>query len=425
MNIAIIGTGIAGNVAAYYLAREHDITVFDSAGRIGGHTNTVDVSHAGQRYAVDTGFIVYNDRTYPNFIALMSELGVSSQPSNMSFSVKNEKTGLEYNGASLNTIFAQRRNLFRPSFYQMLRDILQFNRAAKELLTSDIPDLTLGQFLQQQAYSKQFIDNYIIPMGGAIWSAVPEQMSQMPVGFFVRFFENHGLLDTSNRPTWRVICGGSSSYLDKLIAGHRDRIRLNTAVVRVTRFPDHVEIQTGDNERQRFDQVFIATHSDEALKLLADPSESETQVLGAIGYQDNEAVLHTDSGLMPLRRPAWAAWNYHLLDRQVDRVAVSYNMNILQGLDAPVQFVVTLNNTQAIDPAKIIDTFQYSHPVFNPAAVAAQQRHAQINGAQRTYYCGAYWRYGFHEDGVVSALNALDHFARRSRSVQRDIRRTG
>ena len=423
MKIAVIGTGIAGNVTAYHLARDHDITVFEAASRIGGHTNTVDVKFAGENYAIDTGFIVYNDRTYPNFIELMDDLGVGSQASNMGFSVQNEKTGLEYNGSTLNSLFAQRRNLLRSSFHRMLRDILRFNDEAKSLLETDAPDLTLGDFLDQRGYGREFIDNYIIPMGGAIWSAVPEQMNRMPARFFVKFFDNHGLLSVKNRPTWRVIRGGSRNYVEKLIANHRDRIHRNARVQRVRRYPDHVEVKVSGEEPKRFDNVFIACHSDEALGLLADPSAAEREVLGAIGYQDNEAVLHTDARQMPRSRRAWAAWNYHLLCRNTERVAVTYNMNILQGLDAPVQFCVTLNNTRAIEPSQIIDTFQYSHPVFTPDAVAAQQRHAEINGPRRTYYCGAYWRYGFHEDGVVSALEALGHFQQRTRYEQRDFRR--
>ena len=294
MKIAVIGTGIAGNVAAYHLAREHDITVFEAAGRIGGHTNTVDVNLRGRDYAVDTGFIVYNDRTYPNFISLLAELGVTSQPSNMSFSVQNEQTGLEYSGSGLGSLFAQRRNLFRPSFHRMLHDILRFNREAQNLLAASDPDFSLGQFLERQRYSMEFVNNYIIPMGGAIWSAVPDQMHSMPAEFFVRFFHNHGLLTLKDRPTWRVIRGGSRSYVEKLVAGHRDRIHTNAKVERIRRLPTHVEVDVRGAERQRFDQVFVACHSDEALGMLADPSAVEREVLGAIAYQRNEAVLHTD-----------------------------------------------------------------------------------------------------------------------------------
>ena len=413
MKVAVIGTGIAGNVAAWKLAGEHEITVFEADRRIGGHTNTVDVIAAGQKWAVDTGFIVFNDATYPNFIALLDELGVESQASDMSFSVRSERDGLEYNGASLNALFAQRRNLLRPSFYRMLLDILRFNREAPALLDNPGDTISLGDYLDQNGYSSRFVDHYIVPMGAAIWSATPGGMRAVPAAFFVRFFHNHGLLSVNDRPTWRVIKGGSRNYLDKLVAGHRDRIRLDTPVEWVRRHAEYIEVKAKGAPVERFDHVFFACHSDQALKLLADPTPEEQEVLGAIGYQQNEAVLHTDHTLMPERRLAWAAWNYHIPRGASDpdgKVALTYNMNILQGLEAPVEFCVTLNYTHAIDPDKIIQTISYSHPVFTEAAVAAQKRHREINGARRTYFCGAYWRYGFHEDGVVSALSALEHF---------------
>jgi predicted NAD/FAD-binding protein len=412
VKIAVIGTGIAGNVAAYRLARDHDITVFEADRRIGGHTNTIDVVTTAGHWAVDTGFIVFNDVTYPNFIALLDELGVESQPSDMSFSVSNRRSGLEYNGASLNTLFAQRRNLLRPSFYRMLADILRFNREAPALLDQPDDRISLGDYLADNGYSKEFIEHYIIPMGAAIWSATGEGMRAAPAAFFVRFFQNHGLLSVNDRPAWRVIKGGSRQYLDRLVAGHRNRIRLNSPVQRIRRRPDYVEIKARGCEAERFDRVFIACHSDQALGLLADPTPQERAVLGAIEYQQNEAVLHTDESLMPANRRAWAAWNYHIpASRQADgKASLTYNMNILQSLPAPVEFCVTLNHTHAIDPAKVIHRVNYAHPVFTDEAVAAQAHQRMINGARRTYYCGAYWRYGFHEDGVVSALSALDHF---------------
>jgi uncharacterized protein len=423
MKIAVIGTGIGGNVAAFRLARDHDVTVFEAADRIGGHTNTIDVVHDGREYAVDTGFIVYNDRTYPNFVALLEELNVDSHRSDMSFSVQNKATGLEYNGTSLNALFAQRRNLFKPGFHRMIRDILRFNRDAKQVLEPDSSDQTLGQFLCDQRFSKEFVDNYIIPMGSAIWSAAPGQLRQMSASFFVRFFDNHGFLTINDRPTWRVVSGGSKQYVEKLVAGHRDRIHLNAPVETVRRFPSHVEIKVRGAESLRFDQVFIACHSDQALAMLADASPLEREVLGSIAYQPNEAVLHTDESLMPRHKRAWAAWNYHIAEGASESAAVTYNMNILQGLKAPVPFLVTLNNTQAIDPSRILRRMQYAHPIFTRKASFVQQRHAWIDGAQRTYFCGAYWRYGFHEDGVVSAMNALGHFEHRTVHEQRDIRR--
>jgi len=430
LKIAIIGTGIAGNVAAYHLAREHDVTVFEADTRIGGHTNTVEVEIGGHAYAIDTGFIVFNGRTYPNFIALLEQLGVGWQDSEMSFSVQDEASGLEYNGASLNTLFAQRSNLLRPAFYRMIRDILRFNREAGKLLQPEAEDITLQDYLERNGYSDGFVRHYILPMGAAIWSARPAVMGRMPAKFFVRFFENHGLLSIDDRPVWRVIQGGSARYVERLVARHRERIRTDCRVESVRRFANHVLVKAGGQAEERFDHVFIACHSDQALRLLADASPLERRVLGAIEYQRNEAVLHTDTRLMPKRRRAWAAWNYHLPRREQDRVAVTYHMNTLQGLSAPADFCVTLNYSGAIDPARVLGTFEYDHPVFTPAAVAAQQRHAEVNGAlvnggSRTWFCGAYWRNGFHEDGVVSALAALEHFKRTSSDAQRNLRRAG
>lgn len=423
MKIAVIGTGIAGNVAAYHLAREHDITVFEADNRIGGHTNTVKVEHEGQDYDIDTGFIVFNERTYPNFIGLLDELGVAWQDSDMGFSVQHERTGLEYSGSTLNGLFAQRSNLFKPSFYRMIREILRFNREAPRLLESTAPQISLQDYLASEKYSREFTDHFIMPMGAAIWSAKPEVMGRMPAAFFIRFFQNHGMLSVNDRPVWRVIKGGSNSYVDKLVAGHRDRIRLNAPVEYIRRFTGYVEVKVTGQEIEKFDQVFMACHGDQAFQLLADPSTSEEQVLGKFEYQPNEAILHTDQSLMPRRRRAWAAWNYHIPAYSQERVAVTYNMNILQGLKAPATFCVTLNHALAIRPEKIIGRFQYSHPVFTRESIEAQKRHAEINGIYRTYYCGAYWRNGFHEDGVVSALNALKHFEERVENEKRNILR--
>ena len=425
MKIAVIGTGIAGNVAAYHLAREHDVTVFEADNRIGGHTNTVSVEHEGQGYAVDTGFIVFNERTYPNFISLLDELGVAWQDSDMGFSVQHEGTGLEYSGSTLNTLFAQRSNIFKPSFHRMIREILRFNRKAPRLLESNAPQISVQDYLANEKYSREFIDHFILPMGAAIWSAKPEVMGKMPAAFFIRFFQNHGMLSVNERPVWRVIKGGSNSYVDKLVAGHRDRIRLNAPVEYIRRFTGYVEVKVTGQEVEKFDQVFMACHGDQALQLLADPSMSEEQVLGKFQYQPNEAILHTDKTLMPKRYRAWAAWNYHIPAYSQQRVAVTYNMNILQGIKAPVTFCVTLNHALAIRPEKIIGRYQYSHPVFTQESIEAQKRHAEINGIYRTYYCGAYWRNGFHEDGVVSALNALEHFEERLQHEQRNILRAG
>ena len=317
MKIAVIGTGIAGNVVARGLHREHEIAVFEAAAHVGGHSHTHDVVQAGRRYAVDTGFIVFNDWTYPNFIALLDELGVASQPSSMSFSVRDEASGLEYNGTSLNTLFAQRSNLLRPSFLGMIRDILRFNR---EVLT-------------RGGYGRAFIERYIVPMGAAIWSTDPASMQAFPARFFVRFLHNHGMLSVNARPLWRVIRGGSARYVEKLTAPFRDRIRLRTPVESVRRLPGSVIVKARGHDAERFDAAFLACHSDQALALLADPSPAEREVLAAIPYQSNEAVLHTDTRLLPRNRRAWAAWNYHVLREPGERVALTYDMNVLQGLD--------------------------------------------------------------------------------------------
>ena len=423
MKIAVIGTGIAGNVAARELCREHEITVFEATDHVGGHTHTHSIDDNGRPLAIDTGFIVFNDWTYPNFIALLDELGVSSQPSEMSFGVKCERTGLEYKGHTLNTLFAQRRNLLRPSFHRMLRDIARFNREARDLLETNDDSLTLGDYLHDNRYSTAFTDYYIIPMGAAIWSAEPRRMLSFPATCFARFFANHGLLNIKNRPQWRVISGGSRSYVDKLIAPFRQQIRLNTPVTGITRHATHVEVSSAGYGTEKYDRVFIACHSDQALAMLRDASPQERAVLGAIPYQRNDVVLHTDTSLLPRRRLAWSAWNYHRLAGDNAAVAVTYNMNLLQGLSTQQTYLVTLNNSAAINPDKIIKRLSYDHPVFTPDGIAAQQRQSEINGVKRSYFCGAYWRYGFHEDGVVSALNALAHFREKNGEQQLPLQR--
>lgn len=414
MKIAIIGTGIAGNVVAYHLHKQHDISVFESNNYIGGHTHTHDINVSDQRFAIDTGFIVFNYKTYPHFTQLLKTLNVDVQESSMSFSVKSDQTGLEYNGSTLNSLFAQRSNLLRPSFYRMIRDILRFNQEALALLNTEQANVPLGIYLQQNGYSDEFIKHYLIPMGAAIWSTSPKLMMDFPSGFFVRFFHNHGMLSVDDRPTWYVIKGGSKEYVKKLTAPFRDRIFTDYAVKSVSRSAEGVDLIFNNGDKQRFDQVFIATHSNQALEILSDASEAEKQILESIPYQKNQAVLHTDETLLPKRRLAWAAWNYHILPTSQEQVALTYNMNILQGLQSKSTFCVTLNNRQDIAEEKIIKTIDYEHPIFTPDGILAQQRQAEINGVNRTYYCGAYWRYGFHEDGVWSALNALEHFEENS-----------
>ena len=421
MKIAVVGAGIAGNVAARELHRDHDVTVFEAGHHVGGHTHTHDVEMHGRRWQVDTGFIVFNDRTYPNFIALLDELGVASQESSMSFSVRDEAANLEYNGTSLNALFAQRRNLLRPAFLGMVRDILRFNREAPRLLEEPGGELPLGELLARGGYGRAFIEHYAVPMGAAIWSTDPGSMMRFPARFFVRFLHNHGMLTVDDRPTWRTVRGGSARYVERLTAPFRDRIHLATRVEQVRRIPGGVMVKPCGHEAQRYDAAFLACHSDQALALLADPSPAEREVLSAIPYQANEAVLHTDAGLMPRRRLAWAAWNYHVRPGG-GPVALTYNMNILQRLDAPTPFLVTLNHTGAIDPDRILRRVTYHHPLYTPASVAAQARHREIDGARATYYCGAWLRNGFHEDGVASALAAVRHF--RDDHAQRALHRS-
>jgi len=410
MKIAIIGAGVSGNTLGWKLAKEHEVTVFESGGHVGGHTHTHEIEAFGKQYNIDTGFIVYNDWTYPNFIQMLNELGVETQSSKMSFSVHDETSGLEYNGTSLNSLFAQRRNLFRPRFLGMIQDILRFNKEAPKLLDASQADMPFGEYLKLHHYGKNFIEHYVIPMGSAIWSASPEQMFEFPAKFFIRFFHNHGMLSVSDRPEWRVIKGGSKAYVEKLTQGFKDNIRLNTPIESVSRNHDSVVIKPKNKPAELFDWVFFACHSDQALAMLEDASQDEIEILGAIPYQNNQIVLHTDVNLMPKKRLAWAAWNYHLTEQPLNLAAVTYNMNILQSLESPEPFLVTLNHTSKIDPSKIIKTLNYTHPVFTPQGIVAQLRHADISGVNRTGYAGAYWRNGFHEDGVFSALAALEHF---------------
>jgi predicted NAD/FAD-binding protein len=410
VKIAIVGTGIAGNVVAQRLHRSHDITVYESAGHIGGHTHTHRIELDGEVQHVDTGFIVFNRRTYPHFDGLLTQLGVASHESSMSLSVRDEGSGLEYNGSSLNGLFAQRANLLRPGFLRMLAEIARFNREAPRLLEGGGAEIALGDYLAEHAYSARFRDHYLLPMAGAIWSTDPARMLGFPARFLVRFMHNHGMLTVNDRPTWRVVSGGSARYVERLVAPWRHRIRLGCAVTQVRRTGDGIWLSARGAAPTRYDHVFFSCHADQALRLLADPSHAEREILGALPFQTNEAVLHTDTSLLPRRRRAWAAWNCHVLPDAGRRVALTYDMNLLQGLNSRHTFCVTLNRSEAIDPARVLKRIAYRHPLFTPQGVAAQRRHAEISGVRRTHYCGAYWRYGFHEDGVVSALQALQRF---------------
>lgn len=411
MKIAIVGSGIAGLTCAYLLNRQHDIQVFEASDWIGGHTHTVDVEVEGRSYAVDTGFIVFNDWTYPNFIRLLEQVGVAFKPTEMSFSVSDPATGVEYNGHDLNTLFAQRSNLLSPAFWGMLRDILRFNRQSQDDLANNRigADTTLGQYLDSNGYGRRFIEHYIVPMGSAIWSMSLADMLGFPLQFFVRFCKNHGLLSVSDRPTWQVIEGGSRSYVAPLTASFAERIRLNCPVSRVVRDQDGVALYSAGGS-ERFDKVIFACHSDQALALLDQASAAERDILGALPYANNDVVLHTDTRLLPKRKLAWASWNYRLGGPREQMAAVTYDMNILQGIDSDTTFCVSLNQSAAIEPSKILARFQYAHPQYSLAGTAAQARWEELLGAQHTYYCGAYWANGFHEDGVVSALRVARAF---------------
>ena len=411
MKIAIIGSGISGLACAHYLHREHDVHVMERAARVGGHTATVDVAMGGRRFAIDTGFIVYNERTYPNFIELMEELGVPTKPTEMGFSLSDKQSGLEYSGSGLNGLFAQRRNLLSPRYLGMLKDILRFNKeSVRDLREGRIEtDTTLGAYLSSNNYGAAFRDYYLVPMGSAIWSADTPAMLEFPLQFFVQFFHNHGLLDIVDRPQWRVIEGGSREYLKPLCAGFVDNIRTEVAIRAVRRAPDEVEISFSDGQVERFDKVIFACHSDQALALLQDPSQAEREVLAAMPYQDNEVILHTDTRLLPRNQRTWSSWNYRRSDA-MQRATLTYNMNILQGLEAPETFCVTLNDSEAINPNMILGRFTYAHPVFTLAGMRAQQRWSDISKGS-TWFCGAYWRNGFHEDGVYSARRVAEAIA--------------
>ncbi|MCW8354856.1 FAD-dependent oxidoreductase [Marinomonas pontica] len=410
MKIAIIGSGISGLTSAYLLQKEHDVTVFESAKRIGGHTATVEVPEAGSVRAIDTGFIVFNDWTYPNFIRLMDELGVKSKATEMSFSVSCQRTGLEYGGNNLNTLFAQRRNLLNVSFIGMLKDILRFNKEAiQDLESGELKEgVTLGEYLKEKGYGSRFASHYLIPMGSAIWSSTLDEMMEFPLVFFVRFFKNHGLLSVNDRPQWRVIEGGSSAYLSPLVAKFNDRIQLGADIAKVHRLDSEVLIDFADGSQQTFDQVVFACHSDEALALLADPSAEEHAILSAIPYRNNDVVLHTDTRLLPKKKLAWSSWNYHLGEDRTKPATLSYNMNILQHFDSETTYVVTLNQTDMIAEDKIVGRFQYAHPTFTLDGIKAQDRWAEINGVNKTWFCGAYWRNGFHEDGCWSGVRVAN-----------------
>lgn len=402
--IAIIGSGIAGLTCAYHLAPHHDLTVYEAEDRIGGHTHTVSVEEQGETVRVDTGFIVCNDRTYPHFLSLMDRLQVDRRPTEMSFSVRNDGERLEYSGGSVAGLFAQRRNLISPSFWRLLAEIVRFNSLVR-MEKENNASLTIGEFLAAGGYSRMFRDNYLLPMISAIWSMGLDSCLDFPLQFFARFFDNHGLLDLTNRPQWYTITGGSSNYLEPLTTPFADRIRTSTPVARVVRQESAIEVTTRW-ETDSYDQVIFACHGDQALKLIADPTTTERRVLSEFRCNDNDVILHTDTRLLPHRRSAWASWNYRVIEGAAEHTALTYNMNILQGLNTRSTYLVSLNQT--VEERYVLRRFNYRHPVFSLGAIKAQQQWQEVSGADRLHFCGAYWRNGFHEDGVVSGLRVVE-----------------
>ncbi len=408
MKIAIIGSGISGNTLAYYLNPHHQITLFESNDRIGGHSHTHHIDIFNQKVSVDTGFIVFNKKTYPNFLKLLHELKVPYENSAMSFSVKDSQKDFEYNGTSLNALFAQRKNFMNPRFYKMISEILRFNKSSIILLSSD-EEISLGDYLKREGYSDFFKKYYILPMGSAIWSSNIKTMMEFPAKFFIQFFNNHGMLNINDRPQWLTISGGSINYVNKMIEPFRKKIKLNQNIKYVERKKDHIAIHHKDRI-EKFDWVFFACHSDEALKLIKSPGLHEKNILKAIPYTDNEVVLHYDDHFMPKRKLAWAAWNYHIDDNANSPASLTYNMNILQNLKTEAPLLVTLNPLQKINKKKIIKTLSYAHPQYSLRSIEAQSKYHLISGVNRTSFAGAYWGNGFHEDGVKSALDAIQQF---------------
>ncbi len=407
MRIAVIGSGIAGLASAWWLSQRHEVTLFEANDYLGGHTHTHQVEVDGQVHAVDTGFIVFNPTHYPLLTALFDELDVASQPTTMSFSVHSERSGVEYNATSLDTLFCQRRNLVSPRFWGMLRDLRRFYREAPALLHSADQGPSLGEFLDAGRYGGAFIQEHLLPMASALWSAPIASLAHFPARYLVQFMANHQMLQISGRPEWRVVSGGSARYVDALRRRWRVRERLESRVLGVERHEHGVRVLTAEG-LEGFDQLVLACHSDQALALLSDADACERSVLGAIGYQPNEVVLHTDARLLPRNRKAWAAWNAHVPRDPMAPCSVSYCMNLLQGIDTPTPLVVTLNRTEAIDPAKVLRTLHYAHPVHDHDMVRAQARWTEVQGRRRTWFAGAYWGWGFHEDGIRSARRVVD-----------------
>lgn len=405
MKIAIIGSGISGNVAAWLLNQHHDITVYEKNRYIGGHSRTLTIQHQGQAVDVDTGFIVFNHRCYPLLKGLFEHLGVATEKSDMSFGATIHDGWLEYGTHSLNTLFGQRRNLLRPAYWEMLRDILRFFKVAREMLEQGDVDTTLGEFVAKHRFGQWFKKYYLLPMGGAIWSCPVQQMLEFPAATFLRFFDNHGLLSPDGQLQWYTVSGGSKRYVDALTAPFRDKVRLGCGVVRVARVKGKVEVTDTNGNVDTYDQVVMASHADETLAMLEHPTEDEQRLLSAFAYQNNTAYLHKDASFMPKRKSCWSSWVYRSHERRDTRdISLTYWMNNLQNLDTESPIFVTLNPTKPPAAEDVYDVHQFSHPVFTREAIAAQQELPHIQGKAQIWYCGAYTRYGFHEDGMMSGV---------------------
>ena len=404
MKIAVIGSGIAGMGCAYLLSRQHEVVLFEKENRLGGHTHTHSVRQGNRDYQIDTGFIVFNPENYPLLSKLFSELNVGSQKTEMGFSVQNAASGLEYNATNLNAMFCQRRNLLSPKFIRMTRDILRFYRECPSLLGLRGDGPTLGEYLNENSYSPLFIEDHIVPMACALWSSPSETILQFPAKYLVQFMHNHHMLQVNERPEWRVVKGGSSSYIGELEKNWSVHVRLNAGVQSVARRANQLSIKTAHGE-EIFDQVVFACHSDQALAMLSDSTPHEREILGNLPYQENETVLHTDASILPKNKKAWAAWNAYIPANKSDACTVSYCMNILQSVQSPEPFVVTLNRTADIAADKIIAKMRYQHPMYTHASVQAKARRHEINGKNNTWFAGAYWGFGFHEDGLRSGVD--------------------
>ena len=410
--IAVIGSGIAGLSAAWLLAQRHSVTLFEHDGRPGGHSHTVDLDLPEGRVPVDTGFIVFNERTYPNLTALFAHLGVASRVTDMSFAASLDNGSFEYSGTNLRGLFAQRRNLLRPRMWRMISDILRFYRQSRIAAAPGRGEVTLGDYLVQAGYGASFIRDHLLPMGGAIWSTSADQMLQHPLRSFVRFCDNHGLLQLVDRPSWRTVVGGSRSYVDRLLTDHRLDLQLGARIARATRQALGPSLQFEDGGSEFFDAIVMATHADEALKLLGSPTRQESQLLGAMRYQENTAVLHGDIGLMPRRRSAWSSWNVmsDKADHDADtQICVSYWMNRLQHLPIEQSVFVTLNPNRAVREDLVWAEFDYAHPLFDRHAMNAQKSLWQLQGQGGIWYCGAYFGAGFHEDGLQAGLAVAEN----------------